>query len=64
MNLDNVIPTPNAVSPATLYANLPSSGSAFQATFNSTASNFSQFYDAVFNSREEGAATPYRYGSY
>jgi len=64
MNLDNVLTTANQVTPATLFANLPGSGSAFEVTYNSTASNFSQFYNSVYDARNIAPTTPYRYGSY
>lgn len=63
-NQDNVLATPNPVTPETLYTNLPSSASFFEVTYNSTASNYSQFYNAVYNARNVGPSTPYRYGSY
>ena len=64
MNQDNVLGTPNPVTPETLFTNLPGSGSAFSVTYNSTASNYSQFYEAVYDARNVGPSTPYRYGSY
>jgi len=46
-----------------LYAMLPNSTDAFEVTYKNNL-NYSEFYDAVYASRNEGDPFPYRYGSY
>ena len=48
-----------------LAAAFPNATEAFDVNFiNSTAMNYSQYFDAVYEYRHELPLFPYRYGSY
>ena len=44
-------------------AMLPNATSAFEVTYKDIA-NYTDFYDAVYEARNDGPLYPYRYGSY
>ena len=66
MNSNPVIPsedTTQDVTGAELFAMLPNSTDAFEVTYVDDK-NYTEFYNAVYEARNEAPLYPYRYGSY
>ena len=64
MNSAPVNATGNDVSSADLFAHLPNSTSAFDVEYWDDFSNYTEFYDKVYDIRNQKPLYPYRYGSY
>jgi len=47
-----------------LFAMLPNSTSAFEVTYIDAQLNYTEFYDQVYEARNDAPLFPYRYGSY
>ena len=64
MNENNVNQTGDDVTPQELFALLPNSSSAFEAEYTSDFTNYTEFYDKVYDNRNSKPLYPYRYGTY
>ena len=64
MNEALVNATGDDVTPQELFALLPNSSHAFEAEYFKDFSNYTEFYDKVYDVRNEKPLFPYRYGSY
>ena len=64
MNSKPVNETGNDVSSAELFAHLPNATSAFEVEYWDDFTSYIEFYNKVFESRNDKPLYPYRYGSY
>ena len=53
----------NDVKGSELFALLPNSTDAFEVTYKDNL-NYTEFYEAVYEARNDGDPFPYRFGSY
>ena len=54
----------NDVMGSEIAASLPNATSAFEVNFDTANKTYIDFYNAVYEARNDGEAFPYRYGSY